>query len=344
VDTFKYVEVDKNSFQNIREVDAIVECGGTIKFNALTSLKVSAELPFVGDFDLGNNYLRVYSTSWFGGQEINLCHATLIASRPATSYTGTSTTGALECYSLLKLLEDTAIEEPLTYTAGADPVGQATLLISKVGLPFIASSTTMKLSTPRSYEAGTSYLEICNDLLGAAGFCELDIDSLGNVRISKYTDPAYRLPVWTLRDDDKEVVFGAEVSHELDTFDVPNKVIAVMSNVDKASMIATATNTDPTSVFSTVQRGRTIAHVEKVSDVESQSALTDVAKRVLAEKSSAVESITIEHPFLPFNTGDALALVYTKHQLEFSGIAVSKELLLKRGMFTKTCIRRFVRR
>jgi len=330
--------------KDLSETDTINETGGTIKYDALSALKVSADLPFVGNFNIGNNYLRVYSVSRLGSKETTILHATLIPSRPATDYSSASATGTLDCYSLLKLLEDAATEEPITYNAGVNATGEATLLIAKVGLPFIADLSSMTLTSPRSYDAGTSYLEICNDLLAVAGFNSLEIDSLGTVRLTKYADPATRSPVWVLRDDDEQVVFSPDVSYEFDTFHVPNKVIAVKSATNSTPLTATALNDDPASIYSTVSRGRVIAHTETVSDVEGQQALNAVAKRVLAEKSSAVESINIAHPFLPYNTGDALSLSYTKHAFSFTGVAVSKELSLSRGMLCKTRIRRFVRR
>jgi hypothetical protein len=347
-DSFRFVEVEFDEggkLHNKSEITAIEETGGQIKYQDMTSLKVSASLPFAGDFDLGKNYIRIYSASMLGDKEITLLHGTFLPSRPSLDYSGAAVAGSIECYSLLKVLEDTALEEPLALSEFTDPVGQATLLIAETKLSFIADASTMLLSAPRTYDAGTSYLEVCNDLMEVAGFIPLAIDASGTVRLIRYADPANLTPVWTLRDDTEKVVFGPEVSYDFDTFDVPNKVIAVRSNSkEEESLIATAINEDPLSRFSTVSKGRIITYVETVNEAENLEALQDVAERVLSEKSSAVESVEISHPYLPYNTGDALRLVYTKHGLDFTGVVVSKEIELRRGMPTKTKLRRYVRR
>jgi hypothetical protein len=355
---------------NIAEVFEIEETGGSLGYNDLTALKVSAELPYVGNFDIGNDYLRIYSLSSLGeegsadyrAQEI--LHGTFLCSRPQTDYTGATASGTVECYSLLKLLEDTALEEPLTLGEGADPVGEATLLIASVGLASVADVSSTLTTSARSYDAGTSYLEVCNDLMGVAGFDTLEIDASGTVRLMRYVDPASLEPRWVLRDDAPDVVFGPEVTQELDTFDVPNRVIAVKSaSGDEVPLTAVAVNDDPTSIYSTVSRGRVITYVDTVSDLglkkpevaegeeaeepsteEILAALKAIAERTLTTKSSAVESVELAHPYLPYNTGDALRLVYTKHDLDFTGVAVSKTLELKSGMPTKCRLRRFVRR
>lgn len=344
-DAFRYVEVDRATMRDVRDIGSIEETGGSIKYQDLTSLKVSADLPFVGDFGIGANYLRIYSVSTLGDESITMLHGTFMPSRPSTDYSGAAATGTIDCYSLLKVLDDMAVEEPLTIAPGSDPVGQATLLVADAGLAFIADESAMLLSSSRSYDAGTSYLEICNDLMGVAGFGSLGIDASGAVRLERYMDPTDLSPLWTLRDDRPGVVFGPDVSHDFDVFDVPNKVIAIKSNAsDEEPLMATAVNNDPLSVFSTVARGREVVHVATVSDVEDQEALQTVAERILIEKSGAVESIEVRHSFLPYNAGKALRLVYTRHSIDVTGVVVSKELGLERGMPCKARIRRFVRR
>ncbi len=341
LDSFRYAEVDRSTMLDIRDLDSIEETGGSIKYQDSTELKVSADLPFVGDISLGSNYIRVYSTSVCDNEEITILHGTFIPSRPSTDYSGAVATGTLDCYSLLKILEDTALEEPLTIEAESNPVGEATRLIARAGLPCIADESTTLLSTSHSYDAGTSYLKVCNDLVTIAGFTTLGIDASGAVRLVRAKEPSQLTPVYILRDDVDNVIFSPQVAHDLDIFEVPNKVIAIKSNAkDSTPLIAVAVNDDPLSIYSTVSRGRVVA---KVSDAENQAGLAAIASRVLIEKSSTVESIDLSHPYLPYNIGDALRLVYTKHELDFTGVAVSKTLELKRGMPCKTCLKRFTR-
>lgn len=58
---------------------------------------------------------------------------------------------------------------------------------------------------------------------------------------------------------------------EIDIFDTPNIFIAIVSNPDyDVPMIATAVNDTPTSIMSTVQRGRRIVRVDKINNLPDE--------------------------------------------------------------------------
>lgn len=343
-DNFRYVEVDRKTMRDIADIDEAEETGGTIDFQDLTSLKVKASLPFVGNFDIGNNYLRIYSQSYSGDESIEILHGTFIVSRPKSDYSGAVVRGTLDCYSLLQLAEEQKLVAPVTYAAGINPVAQAKSLLTAAGLVVISDASTMTLTTPRNYDTGESYLKVANDLLSVAGFSSAGIDAAGNAILSLYRDPSLRAASLVLSDAHPNVIFSPVVSHDFDVFDVPNKVTAVYSNPDDLTgMTATATNIDPQSIYSYVNRGRWIPHVEEVDEVASQTALQAVADRTLVTKSSAVESVEFEHSYVPYAMGDNIQLEYTKHGLDFLGTAVNKTVSLKRGMPCKARLRRFVR-
>lgn len=345
LDTFEYIEVDKDTMQDIRVLDTIEETGGTIHYQDLTTIKVTADLPFVGDFDVGNNYIRIYSISELAGESIKILHGTFMPSRPETEYSSASATGTIDCYSLLQLAKEQTLDQPLCIEQGQLAVTKAESLLREVGLNVISDGSLHILSSARNYDAGISYIEVVNDLLSLAAFNSVDIDARGNAQLIAYTDPTNRTPLYTLRDDVNDVNFSPVMKHNFNTFDVPNKVIAVYAPADDESMPmqAIAINSDPQSRYSTVSRGRVVPHVEEVNEVDSQEALQEIADRVLIDKSSAVESVELEHSFIPYNMGDALKIFYTHHNINFTGVAVSKDLSLTRGMRCSTRIRRFVR-
>jgi hypothetical protein len=343
IDSFRYTEIDRATMQPVRDITAITEPGGTVGYNALTQTKASAKLRVTGDLGVGANYIRVTAEAEAATGSASHILGTFIPTVPATDYTDTARSGGVECASLLQLLADTALEEPLALEAGADPVGAAALLCAGAGLAVVADPSAYLLAAPRVYDAGTCCLEAVNDLLGIAGFDSAGVDAAGCAVFSRYRDPSALAPQLVLDCDVAEAFISPEMAHEFDASAVPNKVIAVASQPDEAPLVAVAVNDDPLSAFSTVSRGRVVAHVEDVSDCDSLEALQDAAARLLAQKSSAVESLEITHPFLPYGLGDAVRVVSARQGVDFTGAAVSKEVALTPGMPCKVRLRRFVR-
>jgi len=68
------------------------------------------------------------------------------------------------------------------------------------------------------------------------------------------------------------------------------------------------------------------------------------SQRRLSELSSSVESIEVTHPWLSYEMGAGIQLVYTEAAYEMTGIAVKRVLRLSPAMLCTVSIRRFVRR
>jgi hypothetical protein len=345
-DRFEYTRVSAKSFEDMETLD-VVSDGGTVTYNDLTTTKVSAELPLLYRLDIGNDYLRVYSISEFDGESVRIAHATLMPSSPTYTLTskrgfnGASVQGTAKLYSLLHVLEEVAVDVPLSIDAGTLAVDYAMSLVVLAGLDVQSDASMSKLTAPAIFDAGTTYMEIINWLLDYAGFRSASVDGYGTVQFRRYVDPSALSPVVVFRDGEGCVFFEG-VAHELDLFDVPNKIIVVMTNED-ATMTGIAINDDPASRYSTVGRGRVITRVETVTQAESQEALDDMAASALRQATSAVESVEVEHVYVPFEMGQAGQLIYTQADTDFIGVAVSQTLTLTPGMPSKTRFRRFVR-
>jgi hypothetical protein len=344
-DAFEYTRVNKAG-EDVEILD-IIQDGGQIDYNDLSSLKVSGSLPLIGKLDIGNDYVRVYSISELDGETVRIAHGTFIPSVPSftltdkRSFDGPLVTGTVKLYSLLQILEEYAVDKPYSVPAGTNAVGRAVTLVGSMGLRVVSDNSTSLLKGTMSFDAGISYLEIINDLLKYAGFDTAEIDGYGNVIFKTYQDPALLEPVVTFSDDDRSI-FNPEVPYEFDMAEVPNKVIAVVENQDTV-MTAVAINADPMSRYSTVRREKVVTYTENASQIETQAELNALAQRVLQEKTSAVESVEIEHSYIPYDMGQAALLDYQRAETSFVGVAASKTLALSRGMTCRTRFRRFVR-
>jgi len=334
------MRTSRERLQDVYAIDAFGD-GGTIEYNSLTELKVSGSVPFVHLPDIGNDFVRIYSISELGGKVEQLLHGTFIIATPTSTIKDTSQQGSADMYSLLHILADIKIVTPLCILAGTDVVAYAKDMAQSAGLKCIADASSYLLAAAMNYDAGTSYLSIINDLCAVAGFASADIDAAGTVLLHRHIDLASMAPSLVLKDDDR-CVFATDVRYEFDIFDVPNVVVAVVSN-EEESFSATVANNDPLSPFSTLRRGRKIVEVETFTEIASLADLELKALDVLTEKTSTVESIEIRHSYMPLQTNQCIRLDYSDADLSFTGIVSKISMALAPGMTCSTRLQRYER-
>jgi hypothetical protein len=170
------------------------------------------------------------------------------------------------------------------------------------------------------WEAGTSKLKIINDLLDVAGYNSLWIDGYGNFRATPRVLPADRSPNYEVLDlprelrDGSKAIYTPSWTRNRDSFDVPNKVIAVQAagGEDEPALVGVWTNEDPNSPYSYQSRGRWIVHV--VDSVETPDGtpeetidfLQKRAQTTLVQMSSVQAQVKLEHLPIPVRVGDVL--------------------------------------
>lgn len=343
IDTFRYVRVSGGA--EIGVVDGVLD-GGTITRNSLSQLKASATIPYAIEPNIGNDLLRVYSTSVFpDGDVVTIAHGTFLVATPTTSYDGEAQTGDMTLYSVLQNLADEYFAESYVVTAGANAVAAAREIAESAGLNVVASESNTLLNSDSVYTAdfGTK-LTVVNDLLSVAGFGSADVDGYGNVLFSPYVSPANKTASVTFSDTTTKI-FDSLVVREYDTFSVPNVVQAIYSSAQNDTyLFAEAVNDNPASEFSTVSKGRRIVEQIWVTDCESLAALQTVADNGLEDKTSAVESYEITHTYVPLTMGDVLNLDYQKASIYRNDLsATTQDMALSPGMICATTVRRFAR-
>jgi hypothetical protein len=318
--------------------------GGSVEDNDLTAIKSSGQVSYHGTLDIGTDYLRIYSDSLSAdrSETVTVAHGTYLVSVTQRTLRDTTSEGTAELYSLLLLLDEDVTPEPYSVPAGTVAVTRAAEIVRARGLKVQADSSTAALTAPMTFDAGIKWLDVVNDLLSFASVSSAGIDAYGTVLFRRYVDPSALTPVITFRDSVDGAHFAEGVVWEFDTSAVPNKVVAIKSSQDSV-MTAVAINDDPRSRDSTVSRGRTFAATETVNDIEDQAALDALAQRLLVQKTSAVESLEVEHPYQPFDIGVAGRLIYKLRDTDFVGVSVRRTLTLSKGLICKTRFRRFVR-
>jgi len=151
--------------------------------------------------------------------------------------------------------KSTILDQDLTETTWQVAAGTVILeavrdVIQSAGeaIAIDAGETTVT-ATDRSWKAGTSKLDIVNDLLDSLNYNKLWVDSIGSFRATPYVAPKDRPIRYEVLNLDRELVDGptsiylSEWSRDRDVYGVPNRVIVQAEGGDEdAPLQGVATN------------------------------------------------------------------------------------------------------
>lgn len=214
-----------------------------------------------------------------------------------------------------------AVDSSYAVAAGTLVLNQVkTILTSSNEYLAVDASNTITTQSNMVWQAGTSKLKIINDLLDVANYNALWVDGYGNFQTTPRVLPADRPINYELLGFPKELIDGEtsiykpDWTRDRDSFDVPNKVIAIQSagGSDASALIGTWTNTDPASPYSTVTRGRTIPYVlDSVdcpagTDPQVIAFLQSRARTTLIQMSATQATIKVNNLPIPVRVGDVL--------------------------------------
>lgn len=181
----------------------------------------------------------------------------------------------IEAYDRSLYLKQSKIEQRYYIQAGSKytDVAQAILMEAGINRAICIPSTATFATDRDDWEIGTSRLRILNDILAEINYESIWFDMNGNARIHPYEVPSAANIAHRYESGEYSIIKDNYTS-EIDIFDTPNIFVAIVSNPDyDVPMIATAVNDTPTSIMSTVQRGRRIVRVDKINNIASQEEL-----------------------------------------------------------------------
>lgn len=303
--------------------------GGSVSFNLDDRVVTGCQLSFVrasGLVDWMSNRLRPWVS--VNGQRWNL--GVFIPSSPDDAYTADAIRQDVTGLGKTSLLDGDSLDAPLSLSAGAQVVAWVELMIA-IGTgesvtDIVPSDET--LLHPLTWPAGTSRLDVINDLLGAIGYNPLWSDREGAWRSELWIYPANLAP---------GVVFaeGAAAIHSptftasQNTTGVPNKVICMTTGDDQnPGMISVATNEDPNSPYSYSRRGE--QWVTKVYDgveATSQAILDGIAAKNLKLNSTPPYYLSVTHAVVPLDG---------RQVVQFTSAGVDRQVVVNEWGVTMT--------
>jgi hypothetical protein len=243
----------------------------------------------------------------------------LIAAAPE-DWSATGRVFNLELLDRTTVLDQDALDSSYTVDTATPILSAVAAVVASAGESINVDATvTSTLSSPMVWPAGTTKLQVVNDLLSALNYNALWVDGVGNFQATPYVVPAHRSLTYELLNEKRQLIDGetsiyeAEWSRDLDMFDVPNKVIAVQSATGgAAALIGSYTNTDPTSPFSYPSRGRWITSVLSGVDTPSDTDANVIvflgakAQQSLIASSAVQATISVKHLPVPIRVGDVM--------------------------------------
>lgn len=246
----------------------------------------------------------------------------------------------VEAYDRTVVLKEDCLTENLYIPAGEgylDAV-EAVLIGGGITSIDIRNPSTATLPVGREFEVGTSRLEVANALLQEITYNNLYADADGRIVISKYVEPSGSQAGWTYQADALSVIYR-ETSSVLDSYEVPNVIVAICSNPDMAQELRSIyTNDNPASPLSTVSRGRKIVRVDTLDSVASQADLDAYVQRAAFEAGQIYEEIQFSTLLMPIHEYSDVLMI--QHP-EISGVyqETGWSMDLEGGQMTHNCRR-----
>lgn len=311
-------------------LDGVIESSATLNWSLYSAVKGSGSLRVADLAAAQPGFLRIGQIALASARirpvlvveglpEIPL--GVYLLSAAPEQWSGSGREYSLELLDRTTVLDQDRVEVSYTVAASTAILSAVATVIASAGESITVDATvTATPSSAMVWEAGTSKLQIVNDLLAALNYNALWVDGGGNYRATPYVVPASRTIQYELLNLDRELVDGDtsiysdEWSRDRDLFEVPNKVITVQSGTgDTAPLTGTATNTDASSPFSYANRGnrwisKVITGVETPAGTTPQmQAYLDAKARASLIASSAVQAaVQVKHLPIPVRVSDVL--------------------------------------
>ena len=341
---YEFFAVEKSTLKELRKIENI-KPGGTIERNLNTAIKASGKFNYVGSVDLDvRELLRVYLIATDEqGQTERVCLGTFLTQSDTTNIEDVGKTGEIDCFSVLKILDDDSFSGVYKVDKGTNALNHAKKIVESVGLKVEVSETSnFTLGTDLFFnEQDTSKLGIINKLLTMADFASAMITPDGKVQFKPYEPPKQSTPVYTFEEGIK-ATFLPHMQDNAKLSDVHNVVIVTSDNHEGA-VVYEAVNDDPLSPSSTVNIGRRIVRRESVSGLTTEAQAKKHAERLLANEMVVANNLDFKHVFHPLvDIGRSVAMRYETGEINRSMIVQKMSIALSAGALCATTARRFI--
>lgn len=271
---------------------------GTVEYNPDRSVKLTFKAT-VSDPDIirpYQDYIAPFLTVRYAdGHEVTSQLGLYSVVPPEESISQQSRQVELDGRDLTWLLSIDVFDNGYSVTAGTNIVAAVRAILIGAGFTRInIQASDRTLTGTRSWKAGTTKLQVINDLLTGSGYYSLTCDKDGTMTSIPYvsiTNPTVVAEYDTTVPSYVQVVRDVKKGTTQDR--IANKIVVVKENGNEPPIVATALNTNPNSPTSIPTLGITISKVINPTDLADQEAANTVAQRYLEEASLQYNKITL---------------------------------------------------
>lgn len=268
-------------------------CDGKISYDATSSIMRTFSGTAMKCEILDINLIDEKIVPWFcakvGGDVLRYPLGKFIIS-PSFSISGPEKSVAINGYDLGKIAMDDKIVTRTVKNKDAFYTVELQEMLLELYPVCSVESSQLKRPNIAEWEPGSSKLQIMNDILTSLNYYPLHFSEYGIPLAKPYILPESQ-PIDMYYKADKESVILPSSSLESNRFEIPNKFVRYVENVDSQYLISSYVNDDPKDKLSIVNRGRTIVDIQSVSDIASQNELDAYVRRCAASRMAVVDTI-----------------------------------------------------
>lgn len=242
-------------------------------------------------------------------------------------------------YDLGKIALDDKTDTRIYMSANIAYTSFAQYIAESMYKNIVFKASAKSKNSEAEWKIGTSKLTVINDLLKAISYNPLHFNERGIGFFDEYIEPKLRPVSYTYKTDDNSIILDG-IEKKSTKFEIPNKYIRYVENVDNSYLISIYVNDDPNSQYSTVTRGRTITDVAAVEDIASQSDLDALVSRIALENMQSTETIKFSTLNVPgHDYKNILYVSIPEYSIEGKYIETKWEMDLSNGTMTHYCER-----
>ena len=308
--TFEYYEVDPNTWRDKARLRNVISSSIERNSEDETLGSASIECPD----DLTDKYIRQYLVTEQDGHKERFALGTHLYQSPSMSFDGKKKSNSQTGYTSLIELKDDIPPIGFSVASGENILNFVSKKTAEVArAPVIPTEIDSVLGGAFVSDTNDTWLTFLTDLLAIPEYIFRE-EPTGEIGFSPVQKLSKMTPIWEFNDNNSSILYP-DISVERDLYGVPNVVEVVLTPQTGTPLYSTAINDDPSSITSTVKRGRRIVYRETdpaISQTATQDQLNEYADNLLKQMSEIEYSITFSHGYCPVRLGDCVRLNYSR--------------------------------
>ena len=296
-DVIHFQMVDPNDLDSVYgDIEDVQLGSSSITYGYYTDTRYSSKIVFLrGNNYVKNMWIRIIHEVPAEGFSEEL--GTFVPTSPNVQYGG-AVTESYDLQSPLWSLKDDLCPAVYSIGKGASFVRAWSNILDSCGRPYILQNpNNFNAAKAVVYEAGTSFLDILNDICGNTSN-RMDIDGHGRIILEPLPEHQSVSPSWELdTDDPRSVIINGSVKMEPNSEEIPNRTIVVQ---DKYVGVA---DLPEGAEYSAAQRGYIKAQKYSGSGLNSTAAAQSLAQAYL-DGFSKITQWTMQTMYFPAKCGE----------------------------------------